>query len=89
MSLRSAEEPTAYRERLRLRCKIIIVSEYAERLFVAQRMSTGSGGDCETPFFLDDSDVSATEFATDFAVPGVVRGRPAKVSILRLRGEVF
>lgn len=40
--------------------KIIIVSRYAERLLVAQRMSTGPGGDCETPFFLD-SDVDVTE----------------------------
>jgi hypothetical protein len=41
--------------------KIIMVSAYAERLLLAQRMFTGSGGDCETPFLLDDSDVSATE----------------------------
>ncbi len=41
--------------------KIIMVSGYAEWLFVAQRMSTGRSGDCETPFFPDDSDVSATE----------------------------
>jgi hypothetical protein len=67
--------------------EIIMVSRYAERLLVAQRISTGSGVDCESPFFLDDSDVSATEFATDFAVPSVVRGRPAEVSILRLGGR--
>ena len=30
-------------------------------LLVAQRISTGSGGDCEIPFFPDDSDVRATE----------------------------
>jgi hypothetical protein len=41
--------------------KIVIVSGYAERLLVAQPMSTGPSGDCETPFFPDDSDVSATE----------------------------
>jgi hypothetical protein len=41
--------------------KIVIVSGYAKRLLVAQPMSTGPSGDCETPFFPDDSDVSATE----------------------------
>jgi hypothetical protein len=35
--------------------KIIMVSWYAERLLVAQRMSTSPSGDCETPFFPDDS----------------------------------
>ena len=65
----NAEEPNAYRERFRLRSKIIMRSRtqdhhgvgYAERLLVAQRMSTGPSGDCETPFFPDDSDVRATE----------------------------
>ena len=33
----------------------------AERLLAAQRMSTGSGGDCEIPFFPDDSHIRATE----------------------------
>jgi excisionase family DNA binding protein len=52
-------------------------------LLVAQCISTSSSSDCETPFFPDDSDVRAAEFAT-FAVPGVVSGRPAQVSILNL-----
>lgn len=39
----------------------IIMVRVTERLLVAQRMSTGPGGDCETPFFPDDSDVGATE----------------------------
>ena len=38
-----------------------MLSGYAERLLVAQRMSTGPSGDCEIPFFPDDSDVRATE----------------------------
>jgi hypothetical protein len=41
--------------------KIIMVSGYAETLLVAQRMSTGPSGDCETPSFPDDSDVSTSE----------------------------
>ena len=32
-----------------------------QRPLVAQHMSTGPSGDCETRFLLDDSDVSATE----------------------------
>ena len=71
------------RSSCRRESKIIMVSKYAERLMVAQRMSTGSGVDCETPFFLDDSDVRAT----GFAVPSVVGGRPVEVLILRLGGR--
>jgi hypothetical protein len=41
------------------KAKIIMVSRYAERLLVAQRMFTGPSGDCETPFF-PDSDVDVT-----------------------------
>ena len=37
------------------------VEGYAERLLVAQRMSTGPSGDCEIPFFPDDSHIRATE----------------------------
>jgi hypothetical protein len=45
-----------------IEAKIIMLTRgRAERLLVAQRMSTGSGGDCEISFFPDDSDVRATE----------------------------
>jgi excisionase family DNA binding protein len=48
------------REPFRWRSKIIISRGHAERLLVAQRMSTRPSGDCETLFFPDDSDVRAT-----------------------------
>jgi hypothetical protein len=64
-----------------------MVSWYAERLLVAQRMSTGPSGDCETPLFPDDSDVRATEPRPISLFRAFVRGRPAEVSILILGGR--
>jgi hypothetical protein len=86
----NAEKPTGYRERLPSRPKIIMRSRiqdhhgvgWPESLLIAQRISTGPGGDCEARFFPDDSDVSATDF---FRALSEVD--PAEVSILCLSGR--
>ena len=57
----NAEEPIGCREPFQSRSKIIMLSmDRAERLLVAQRMSTGSADGCEISFFPDDSDVRRT-----------------------------
>jgi hypothetical protein len=54
----NAREPSGCREPFRSPFKIIMLSEVL-RETIAQRISTGSSGDCEAPFFANDSDVWA------------------------------
>jgi hypothetical protein len=71
---RERKERSGCREPFRSPFKIIMLSEVL-RETIAQRISTGPSGDCETPVFANDSDVWATRAVPDPAVPSVVRSR--------------
>jgi hypothetical protein len=70
------------------RSKIIMLSRSTPRGYWSlSACPQVPSGDCETPFFPNDSDVRAANPWPIFAVPGVIRSRPAEEPILGLGGR--
>jgi hypothetical protein len=91
----NAEEPIGYRERVRPRSKIIMRARIQDhhRVGVGRDTNGCSAHVHRSQRRLRNSTHSGRfrcgcdRVAADFAVPSVIRGQPAEVSILRLGGR--